>query len=60
MNLSKILLIKKDLASNFNKVKITTASYIVQGIKEMQYAIWPCMTVSQEDPHASILSKQLI
>lgn len=58
MNLSKR--IKKDLASDFNKVKITTASHILHWIKEMQHAIWPRTTVSQEDPHASILLKQLI
>lgn len=46
MNLSKIILIKKDLASDSNKVKIITAPYIVPWIKEGQYAIWPCMTVS--------------
>lgn len=60
MNLSKIILIKKDLASDFNTVKIITASYIVHWVKEVQYTIWPCMTVSQEDSHASILLKQLI
>ena len=60
MNLSKIILIKKELASDFNKVKITPAPYILHGMKEVQYAIWPCMTVSQEDSRASILLKQLI
>lgn len=59
MNLSKIILVKKDLASDFNKAKITTTSYILHQIKEVQQAIWPRVTVTQES-HAPILLKSLI